>query len=114
VEHVPFPYWGDRFGWRSTGAREDRVAGRRVVTVFYENALHRRVGYAIVAGADPAAPSGGDVHWLGGTAYHLLGEGGRRTVAWLRHGRLCVISGQGVSDATLLRLASWDENATAA
>jgi hypothetical protein len=28
-------------------------------------------------------------------------------VTWLRDGHLCVLSGRGVSGATLLRLASW-------
>ncbi len=31
-------------------------------------------------------------------------------VTWLRDGHLCVVSGRGVSSATLLRLASWSDH----
>src|SRR5271154_2607300 len=50
VEGVAFPYWDDRFGWRSTGARADRVDGQAVRTVFYAHGHGQWVGYAIVAG----------------------------------------------------------------
>ena len=50
VDGIAFPYWEDRFGWRTTGAREDSVDGRHVRTVFYTDGKGRRVGYAIVAG----------------------------------------------------------------
>jgi hypothetical protein len=44
--------------------------------------------------------------------FRLLSEHGAPVVTWLRDGRLCVVSGQGVSGATLLRLASWDAHAS--
>ena len=50
VGGVRFPYWGERFGWRSTGTRSDRIDGRAVTTVFYADAAGRRIGYAILAG----------------------------------------------------------------
>ncbi len=106
VEGVAFPYWDDRFGWRSTGARSDRVGGRLVRTVFYARGHGQWVGYAIVAGAAPKL-SGGVVIDRGGTAYRFLNEDGARVVAWLRDGHLCVVSGHGVTDATLMALASW-------
>ena len=34
VDGVAFPYWEEHFGWRSTGARSDRIGGRTVTTVF--------------------------------------------------------------------------------
>src|SRR5437763_7960205 len=34
VEGVAFPYWEDHLGWRSVGARSDRIGGRAVATVF--------------------------------------------------------------------------------
>jgi hypothetical protein len=34
-------------------------------------------------------------------------EEGREVVTWLRGGRTCVLSGDGVSSATLLELAAW-------
>jgi hypothetical protein len=108
VDGVPFPYWGERFGWHSTGARADRIDGHTVTTVFYANSGGQRVGYAIFAGA-PMPKTGGVVTWRGGVSYRLFGENGVAVVTWLRDGHLCVVSGRGVSSATLLRLASWSE-----
>jgi hypothetical protein len=114
VDGVPFPYWSERFGWRSTGLRTDRVDGRSITTVFYTDSSGRRIGYAILAGT-PAPTIGGDViAWRGGVSYRLLSENGAAVVTWLRDGHLCVVSGRSVSSATLLRLASWsDHDATA-
>jgi hypothetical protein len=109
VEGVSFPYWEERFGWRSTGARSDRVGGRAITTVFYADGRGRRIGYAIVAGSPAPRISGGLVRWRNGTAYRLLTQDGASVVSWLRSGHLCVVSGRGVSGAVLLRLASWDE-----
>lgn len=113
VEGVAFPYWEDRYGWRATGARSDRVGGREVTTVFYSEGS-RRIGYAIVHGVPSPSAAGGRLLWRGGTAYRLLSVGGAEVVAWTRDGRLCVLSGRGVSGAELLALASWGERAAAA
>jgi hypothetical protein len=109
VEGVTFPYWGTHFGWRATGRRSDRLDGRTVTTVFYENSRGRRVGYAIVGGTDRSQISGGVVSRRDGTPYRLLTVNGVAVIAWMREGHLCVISGHGVTGATLLRLASWDQ-----
>jgi hypothetical protein len=109
VEGVPFPYWEDRFGWRSTGARADRVDGRTVRTVFYAGGDHRWLGYAIVAGSPAPDLGAGVLVRRGATDYRLAHEGGAEVVTWLRDGRLCVVAGHGVSSATLLSLASWRE-----
>ncbi len=109
VDGVAFPYWGAHFGWRATGTRTDSVDGRTVTTVFYENALGHRVGYAIVAGGAPSQIPGGVVERRDGTPYRLLTVDGHPVVAWMREGHLCVVSGHGVDGATLLRLASWAE-----
>jgi hypothetical protein len=114
VEGVSFPYWGGSPGWRSTGARTDRIDGRTVTTVFYENSRGERIGYAIVAGSAPSQGSGGVIARRDGTPYRLLTIGGAPVVAWLRGGHLCVVSGRGVDGATLLRLASWDEHRSVA
>jgi hypothetical protein len=110
VDGVPYPYWADRFGWRSTGSRIDRIGGRTVRTVFYANARGQRVGYAIVAGTPARRTGSGVVVWRDGTAYRLMGTGEVRVVTWLRHGHTCVVAGHGVSSATLLTLASWDDH----
>jgi hypothetical protein len=106
VDGVAFPYWEGRLGWRSTGARTDHLAGRTITTVFYGDARGRQVGYAIVAGTPAPRLSGGVIARRGGIAYRLLQENGSPAVGWLRGGHLCVVSGRGVSSATLLALAS--------
>jgi len=113
VDGVAFPYWEESFGWRSIGAREDRVAGVPVKTVFYSNGSGQRIGYSILAGAAPHL-SGGTIAWRHGTAYRLLRLNGAQVVVWLRDGRLCVVSGRGVDSGTLLRLASWQDRPVAA
>ncbi len=113
VGGVPFPYWGERFGWHSTGARADRINGHTVKTVFYANSGGQRVGYAIFAGA-PIPKTGGVVAWRGGVSYRLFDKHGVTVVTWLRDGHLCVVSGHGVSGATLLGLASWRDGSPTA
>lgn len=114
VNGVPFPYWEDRFGWRSSGSRTDRVDGHSITTVFYTDSNGRRIGYAILAGTPVLHIASGAIAWRGGVSYRLLTENGVAVVTWLRDGHLCVVSGRGVSSATLLRLASWsDRDATA-
>jgi hypothetical protein len=107
VDGVSFPYWEESFGWRASGARVDRVGGRLVRTVFYSDSRGRRIGYAIVGGTPPVRISGGVVVRRGGEAYRLLDIHGTEVVAWLRSGRLCVVSGRGVAGHTLVSLASW-------
>jgi hypothetical protein len=114
VDGISFPYWEERFGWRSTGARSDRLDGRAVTTVFYQDSRERRIGYAIVAGT-PAPPlPGGAVAWRGGVPYRMLTENGAQVVSWLRHGHMCVVSGREVDRATLLKLASWTDRSAVA
>jgi hypothetical protein len=114
VDGIPFPYWEERFGWRSTGARSDHLDGRTVTTVFYQDPHGRRIGYAIVAGTPAPGLSGGAVAWRGGVPYRLLTENGAHVISWLRGGRLCVVSGRDVDSATLLALASWGDRGSVA
>jgi hypothetical protein len=113
VDGVAFPYWKERFGWRSTGARTDTIGGRRVTTVFYSGAGGSRIGYAIVGGTPAPAMSGGAISWRAGTPYRLLQVHGVPVVTWQRNGRLCVLSGRGVNGATLLALAGWSDGGSA-
>jgi hypothetical protein len=114
VEGVSFPYWGRDLGWRATGSRIDRVGGRVLTTVFYANRRGDRVGYVIVGGNGAPRSSGGVVSWRNGMPYRMTNENGVPVVLWLRSGHLCVLSGHGVSGATLLRLASSGENGSVA
>ncbi len=109
VDGVAFPYWGERFGWRASGARSDRLGARTIKTVFYVDNSGRRIGYAIVAGTPAPHIAAGHTSWRTGTAYRLSSVDGARVVTWVRGGHLCVVAGRGVSSATLLRLASWDD-----
>jgi hypothetical protein len=114
VDGVAFPYWEKRFGWHASGARTDTMGGRQVTTVFYSSQSGSRIGYAIVGGTPAPAVSGGTIVWRGGVEYRLLREHGAPVVTWQRNGRLCVLSGRGVSEATLVRLAGWDDGGAAA
>jgi hypothetical protein len=106
VEGVSFPYWKERFGWRSSGARGDTLAGRAVTTVFYTDTHGRRIGYAIVSGRAPATSGGATItRW--GVSYRVLTHSGATVVTWQRGGHLCVMAGRGVSAHTLVSLASW-------
>jgi hypothetical protein len=110
VDNIAFPYWEDRFGWRATGERTDEIDGRAVKTVIYEDAHGRRIGYAIVADTPAPALSGGGVATHGTVSYRMFSVNGAQSVSWLRDGHLCVVSGRGVSTATLLKLASWSDD----
>ncbi len=114
VDGVAFPYWKERFGWRASGTRTDTIGGRSVTTVFYAGPSGKRIGYAIVGGMPAPATSGGTLVWHRGVPYRLQQVGAVPVVTWQRDGRLCVLSGRGVSGATLVRLASWSEAPTAA
>jgi anti-sigma factor RsiW len=105
---LPFPYWEDRFGWRATGARTDRIDGRALTTVFYRNGAER-VAYTIVSGR-PLAPGTSSVRTLtrARTELGILSTtSGRHIVTWTRRGHTCVLSGRGVPLKALLELAAW-------
>lgn len=108
VDGVYFPYWEDHFGWRSTGTRTDHVGGRVVTTVFYEDGAGRRIGYAIFAGTPSPRMSGGTVAVRHGVPYRMITVNGVHVICWMRNGHLCVVGARGVSNATLLKLASWN------
>ena len=114
VEGVAFPYWEDRFGWRSTGTRRDYVNGRAVTTVFYADHRGRQIGYAIVAGTPAPTQDRGAIAWRDGARFRVLQLHGATVVSWLRDGHLCVVAGRGVSAATLLALASWHDRVSVA
>lgn len=106
VEGVPFPNWTKEFGWRQAGIRSDRLDGRDTRTVFYEHA-GKRIGYTIVSGDGIGPPSGARASSINGVKLHSTSDQGRQIVTWWRDGRTCVLSGSGVSDRQLLKLASW-------
>jgi hypothetical protein len=113
VGGVAFPYWDDR-GWRSDGARTDRLGGHKLLTVFYRSRWGARVGYAIASGG-PLALSGVTTATLrrGDVRYTLvLGVAGMHIVTWLADGHSCVLASRTASDGVLLKLAGWSAPAT--
>ena len=107
---VPFPYWEDRFHWRTVGARTDAVAGRSVTTVFYVDRHARRLAYAIVSGAPLPWPSGAQTVVRNGVHMAVVNGAGTSIVTWERAGHSCVLAATGVPTRTLVRLASWRGN----
>jgi hypothetical protein len=110
VGPIAFPAYERRVQWRATGARSDRIDGRRAQTVFYEVA-GQQVGYTIVAGRTLHVPQG-HPHTIGSVRYVTAGSGSAGLVTWRRDGHTCVIAGRGVSERTLLRLAAASQIST--
>jgi hypothetical protein len=103
---LPFPYWEDRFHWRATGARTDRLDGRVETTVFYERAA-RSVAYTIVSGHYLKDAAGARTIVRAGTLLTSFSTGGRRVVTWQRRGHTCVLSSRDAPLDALLKLAVW-------
>jgi hypothetical protein len=103
---VPFPNLDSEFAYREAGARSDGLDGRESTTVFYERG-GRRIGYTIISGKAIDPPDGAAKHEVNGVALSSTADGAKRIVTWLRGGRTCVMSGDKVSTAELLELASW-------
>ena len=99
VDGVRFPNFAGKFGWRAVGVRVDELEGRDMRTVFYERG-GKRIAYTIVAGEQLEWP---DVEPTvrDGVKLRPFDEEGREVVTWLRGGQTCVLSGDGVSSATL-------------
>ena len=105
VGEVYFPNWTKSFGWRSVGARSDRLGGQEAVTVYYQR-KNERIAYTIVSApalAEPAAQR----TWRRGTALRTLTLSGRLVVTWRESGETCVLSGSGISADELQTLAAW-------
>jgi hypothetical protein len=102
---ITFPYWKHTVGWTAIGSRQDAIAGRRIVTVFYAAPSRPQVGYSIVSGR-PLNVSGGQSQERHGVTYVLLRQGSATVITWRRGGHTCVIAGRHATDRTLLRLAS--------
>lgn len=104
---IAYPYWGQRFGWQTSGVRSDRLNGRTVTTVFYVSPHGRRIGYSIVAGPALALPSGGHSAIWNNTRFDVLHPHGATLVTWRRAGHTCILIATDVSAKTLLTLARW-------
>jgi hypothetical protein len=105
IEGVRFPRWQQRFGWRASGVRRDRLDGRSATTVFYR-AQDRQLAYTIVGGA-PLEEHGGRRFVQADTRFRLTRHGSARVLSWRRKGHTCVVTAAGVRTTELLALASW-------
>lgn len=106
VEHVRFPDFGTKFGWKPAGVRTDELEGRATRTVFYEKD-GRRIAYTIVAGEALEEPDDARRTVVDGVELRTLRHEGRTVVTWRRQARTCVLSGAGVAAGTLRELAAW-------
>jgi hypothetical protein len=106
VDGVHYPYWED-FGWRTRGARNDRIDQRPAVTVYYDDPSGHLIAYTIVGGGPLSVPAGAGHQTLAGARFAVFTAGSRTVVTWIRHGHSCVLSGAGVPASTMLKLAAW-------
>jgi hypothetical protein len=111
VDGLPFPNWAKTFEWRATGVRADTVEGRSTTTVYYEK-KGKRLAYTIVSGSALDRPGDATRIQRGPTQLRLLTIGGRRVITWERNGHTCVLSGAGVKDEILAKLAAWTGKGT--
>jgi hypothetical protein len=112
---VSFPEWSAEFGWRATGARSDRLDGRRTRTVYYEHTGHR-IAYTVVSGAPLEAPDHARRVRRDGleiALYRDPGHGGHDIAIFERNGRTCVLAGHVMRTSTLVKLAAWTGDGTA-
>lgn len=103
---LPFPYWGDHFGFRAVGVRHDRLDGRPATTVFYKRGS-ARVAYTIVSGKPlsfgaPIRPT-----FRNGVMVWTLSARGMHVATWYRQGHSCVLVARNVPRSVLVGLASW-------
>jgi hypothetical protein len=106
LEHVTFPDWSRKFGWRAEGARTDRLDGRRAETVFYTHHGHR-IGYTVISGRPLEPPEGAEVVRRNGLEIHRYMDGDRTVVTFQRGGFTCILAGHVVHAETPLKLVAW-------
>jgi anti-sigma factor RsiW len=104
---VAFPNWEAKFGWKAVGQRTDRLNGRDTTTVFYRKG-NNKIAYTIVSGKALADPENYAQVTLNGVPLKTFSTGNPKDVTWLRSGHSCVMTGEGVTTAKMLELASWN------
>lgn len=99
-----FADFAARARWVPSGAREDRIEGRVVTTIFWDRA-GRRIAHTAVAGPPVDPPD--DARRIGrrGVLLRSVDAGGRIAVTWNENGHTAVISAIGISRAALYNLA---------
>jgi hypothetical protein len=109
VDGVPFPNWQHKFKWRAIGSRVDRIDGRSMVTVTYENPQGLKVRYSIVPGRPIDIPTQASPKGYDGLTFRVMDLNRARILTWLRHGHTCVLTTHAfrVPVAKLFELAAW-------
>jgi hypothetical protein len=105
VDGVAFPDWYASKDYKTAGAREDTLRGRRIVTVFYAG-RGERIGYAIVSGPRLRQIAGHPVLFHG-VSFTQARTASVSLVTWVRAGHTCVISAKSVDPRILLELAEY-------
>jgi hypothetical protein len=103
---VAFPNWEKKFNWKAVGSRTDKLDGRATTTVFYRNGA-KKIAYTIVSGRALDDPDNYAQVTLQNVPLKVFPNEGSKDVTWLRDGHSCVMSGDGVTTAKMLELASW-------
>jgi hypothetical protein len=107
IDGIAFPLWNHRFALRATGARDDKLDGRRALTVGYAGAGGRRVGYTILAAPPLAVPGSARRLTRDGTEFAVWRRAGATVVTWRRAGHTCVLASRTMSARQMLDLAAW-------
>src|SRR3954447_2987024 len=106
IDGIAFPLWHDQFGLRATGARDDKLSGRRAVTVGYSGPGGARVGYTIVASPPLDVPGSARRVTREGTGFAVWRSSGATVVTWRRAGHTCVLASRTLPASRLLELAA--------
>ena len=103
---VAFPNWEAKFGWKAVGKRVEDLGNRTATTVYYRKGSNR-IAYTIVSGRALDDPDNFAQFNLNGVDLKVFSTGDPKDVTWLRQGHSCVMTGDGVTTAKMLELASW-------
>src|SRR3954453_3672823 len=86
IDGIAFPLWDHPFALRATGARDDKLAGRRALTVGYAGPGGARVGYTIVGTPPLDVPDSAHRLTRDGTEFAVWRRAGATVVTWRRAG----------------------------
>ena len=107
IDGIAFPLWEERFSLQATGARDDKLDGRRALTVGYSGPNGARVGYTIVDTPPLDVPGSARKVTHEGTDFAVWRRAGATIVTWRRAGHTCVLASRNMSAQQLLKLAAW-------
>lgn len=110
---IRFPDWRPSFGLSAAGVRRDTLDGRLATTVYYDRG-GQQIAYTIVSGAPLSAGAATTSTVWNGVRLSSLPIGARAVVTWVRDGHSCVLSAPRSLLKSMMGLAAWTGNGTAA